>query len=200
MTSYSTKVIAHGTSRRLEIHADGKPWGERFPGQDDLDLSVHGAESVVVNMDYIRAFVDSDGLRPMVERTQTPDARAPLDRQEIRMQAYGDFDSDGRPISSPYLEVHIGRSSRKYDLQMAEALVATNNAITQFMLIEKAGELDASLASRSSAALALLSLDLQTIAHSLVMPDPDGELLDTTSALDELLERRWMAQQSKEGK
>ena len=150
---YTTKKVGHREGMRLEILADGKPWGERFPGRHHFDLTVREAEAAVLAWIYMLTFRRSDG-EPIPEETYIPE-NAPLDRLEIRIMGYWDFDSDRRSIKVPYLEVHIGRSRRMYDLQMVEALVVSEDAIRWFVVGEHIIERDPTAASLSDEALGL---------------------------------------------
>ena len=56
MPSYTTKISGDRFNRRLEILADGKPWGETFPGEDHFYLAVVEAEAVLGNILLLEHF------------------------------------------------------------------------------------------------------------------------------------------------
>ena len=135
-TNYTTRIVDYGDSRKLEILADGKPWGERSPGQEDFELSVADAEAALLDMGNLVHFLDSKGLALSDEGIVMWLPDTPLvtfDGQEIRNERYEDVDFDVRVICTPYWEVRDGLSRKWYSLQKADALVDSEVAITRFL-------------------------------------------------------------------
>ena len=128
MTSYSTRVVDRDGDGRLEVWADGMPWGNRPSGHSRFQLSVREAEAVLLAMNYLKDFVESGGLRPTSEVTWLPKTVPAFERQKVRITRYPD----------PYLEIRCGSSRKGFGLEKANALVALEAAITRFVRRRKA--------------------------------------------------------------
>ena len=138
MTSYSTRVVNRDGNKRLEIWADGMPWGERSDGRSRFQLSVREAEAVLLAMKYLEDFVESGGLEPTSEVTWLPKTVPAFERQKVWITRHADFDRSGGVINDPYLSIRCGRSKKGFGLEKANALVALEAAITRFVRRTKA--------------------------------------------------------------
>ena len=121
----------------LEFFRDGKAWYEDagLP-REDFKIGAQVAYFLCVNMDRVREFAESEGLRP------EPGFRDPIKVgkgfvREVVWTRYEDFDVGGKTVRRPC--IHLDWESGKgkvgtfnFGVEKAKAIIALNRKVAEF--------------------------------------------------------------------
>jgi len=115
----------------IEVLKNGEEFGLEFPFDQNFQFGLGKAKMILIAMDIIKLFVDSNGEKPEHEKTDK------LSNEEHDMEVwctkYNSFNWYGRYINRPYLALDSGPVRIGFGLVKARALIEIEHEIENFV-------------------------------------------------------------------
>ncbi len=129
--------VSSNGARLLEFFRDGKAWYEDtgLP-KEDFKIGAQVAYFLCVNMDRVREFAESEGLRPEPGFRDTVKVGKGFVR-EVVWTRYEDFDVGGKTVRRPCIRLDWESGKGKvgtfnFGVEKAKAIIAMKRRVAEF--------------------------------------------------------------------